>query len=398
VKHVKPGQGHVAWIPGAALHSHLNGKAGRRVVDEEGALVPHTLKEGEMGYKPCPKCGGENATKGATGGEASVTKGETGGETGGDASATGGTAEDEADNGEFNPVASALVNGAQDPASIVPETGSSKVKEMQKEEGEKEQGEKTGESDEKVENDAKKEGEDDAPPSAKPAKKDGEDDAPAKKDGEDAAPPSGSRGRINVNVHPNRTTKPAKKDGEDDAPPSAKPVSPKPSLPCVPVDGSTIEGCPNHRFFSHVAVEGETPKSIAAALKKFYSYVPMLSGFLGHVSDKCIADLKAGICTLALPSCGAKCTGRVACRSECKAIHASCGSFVSKDTLGPIQPGGAMEGIVKGMVGDDEMFSAMQKLMKMILCEGDLAEAECSKGEDFAKAKDVCDQPQLRRL
>ena len=38
-----------------------------------------------------------------------------------------------------------------------------------------------------------------------------------------------------------------------------------------------------------------------------------------------------------------------------------------------------------------EMFSAMQKLMKMILCEGDLAEAECSKGEDFAKAKDVCD-------
>lgn len=115
----------------------------------------------------------------------------------------------------------------------------------------------------------------------------------------------------------------------------------------------------------------------------------MLSGFLGHVSDKCIADLKAGICTLALPSCGAKCTGRVACRSECKAIHASCGSFVSKDTLGPIQPGGAMEGIVKGMVGDDEMFSAMQKLMKIILCEGDLAEAECSKGEDFAKAKDV---------
>ena len=84
----------------------------------------------------------------------------------------------------------------------------------------------------------------------------------------------------------------------------------------------------------------------------------MLGGFLGHVPDKCIADLKAGICTLALPSCGAKCTGRVACRSECKAIHASCGSFVSKDTLGPIQPGGAMEGIVKGMVGDDEMFSA----------------------------------------
>ena len=72
---------------------------------------------------------------------------------------------------------------------------------------------------------------------------------------------------------------------------------------------------------SHVAVEGETPKSTAAALKKFYSCVPMLGGFLGHVPDKCIADLKAGICTLALPSCGAKCTGRVACRSECKAIH-----------------------------------------------------------------------------
>jgi hypothetical protein len=89
----------------------------------------------------------------------------------------------------------------------------------------------------------------------------------------------------------------------------------------VPVDGSTIEGCLNHRFFSHVAVEGETPKSTAAALKKFYSCVPMLGGFLGHVPDKCIADLKAGICTLALPSCGAKCTGRVACRSECKAIH-----------------------------------------------------------------------------
>jgi hypothetical protein len=175
-----------------------------------------------MGYKPCPKCGGENATKGATGGEASVTKGETGGETGGEASATGGTAEDEADNGEFNPVASALVTGAQDPSSIVPETGSNKVKEMQKEEGEKEQGEKTGESDEKVENDAKKEGEEDAPPSAKPAKKEGEDDAP----------PSGSGGRINVNVHPNRITKPAKKDGEDDAPPSANSVSPPRSRAC----------------------------------------------------------------------------------------------------------------------------------------------------------------------
>ena len=76
-------------------------------------------------------------------------------------------------------------------------------------------------------------------------------------------------------------------------------------------------------------------------------------------------------------------------RSECKAIHASCESFVSKGTLGPFDPVEAVEGIGKGVVGGDEV-------MKIVLCQGELAEAECNKGEDFANARDVCDRPQLR--
>jgi hypothetical protein len=160
-----------------------------------------------------------------------------------------------------------------------------------------------------------------------------------------------------------------KEEPKKEEPKKEEPKKEEPKKECVELDVSKVSGCPAKKFYGTVS-SSKGQHSVVQAMEKLYSLVPMIK-MIVQVGDACLDVLKTELCTLAFPSCSARCTARLACSSSVSKIKKECGIFATKDVLGAIMPGGAMESMAQGMVGKESL-PVLQDLVKLLLGDGEL--------------------------
>jgi len=204
----------------------------------------------------------------------------------------------------------------------------------------------------------------------------------------DIAKPTADKDNSKDNkVEKKEEEEPAATGGEEEKKeqaPAAKPKSEK----CVPIDGRKFEGCPDIKFFAQNYNGFEQSKVIEAFHKLYSNLLPMVKTFISDIPQGCFPTIKTEMCGMIFPSCSGDCQERKACTSSCKRIHSECGMLIN--SISVVQPGGALEGFVRGTFKDPKVYEVVQTMLTNLNCNGNNLSADTNQCATVLSNGDSC--------
>merc|ERR1711990_1234027 len=204
----------------------------------------------------------------------------------------------------------------------------------------------------------------------------------------DIAKPTADKDNSKDNkVEKKEEEEPAATGGEEEEKeqaPAAKPKSEK----CVPIDGRKFEGCPDIKFFAQNYNGFEQSKVIEAFHKLYSNLLPMVKTFISDIPQGCFPTIKTEMCGMIFPSCSGDCQERKACTSSCKRIHSECGMLIN--SISTVQPGGALEGFVRGTFKDPKVYEVVQTMLTNLNCNGNNLSADTNQCATVLSNGDSC--------